>query len=56
MKTKGIKEQDYLERELALIEQALEDCELSDTTRIKELSARKQSLLTRLNKYTPLFY
>ena len=50
-----MKEQDYLKKELALLEQQIDDCEISDTNKLKELSDRKQKLLMRLWKYVPLF-
>lgn len=53
-KTK-MKEQDYLEQELALVEQGIDECNLSDSEKLKKLSERKQKLLMRLWKYVPLF-
>ena len=42
-----MKEQDYLEQELALVEQWIDECDLSDSEKLKKLSERKQKYTSR---------
>ncbi len=42
-----MKEQDYLDQQLWLIEIELKDCDPSETEKLKEISDRKQKYLIR---------